>query len=1489
MVSSPDTAKRRKRTENKPSDKFSAYREARQNKSRLQDYQVKDEGDVYDVIEEGDYQMLARDRQKEEFIEDDDHAGYADGDEDWDEQHRFSDEYSDGEPRPTADRKRKRSKKDQQPVTKPKNQLDHFFKKTAERNAIAEKKPSSKKPVEVNEEFLENLLGELDEEPVAHNENSHQHNHQPSIPIPTKRGLHPNTLQSRNPLRQAEVPQVKEESPEPVDDFNFDEVDMESPLPSTNEDVVSETAEDEPKVKQEIPTTDHVEDDAMDEDESSFLKIKPVQTKARDVNGNLVNVTSKREIIRASLKTPAAPPIPAPAVPAPAAPTNNNLQSWEKVNMSETQVAEDTSANAAPDKLNVLEEDGSLRMWWFDAYERREKGQVYLFGKALNKATNTYVSCCVTVRNVQRNIFVLPRPYKLDKSGKPTDEKVDIAEVHDELDKVRTRARITKWACKPVERKYAFEEPNVPQEGEYLKIKYGFEQPALPTNLSGDTFSHVFGSTTNPLELLLIKRDIMGPCWLEVKNPNIASANETWCKVQAVIEDPKLCNPLKDANGNAPKDIPPLVVMSLSLRTVMNHQKHVNEIVAASAMVCKKVMVDEPTPVEKQEKVKFNVVRQLNGVPYPAGLSDLINKERKKGNTIHVEKTELALLNLLIAKLHVHDPDVIVGHNFAGFDLDILLHRMKALNTHHWHKLGRLKRSNWPKLQAGAGGSGESTFQERMIMSGRLICDTYLAAKDLIRSKSYRMTELAQSQLKIAREDIEFDKFASYYTSANSLVHLIKHCEFDSFLALALMFKLQVLPLTKQLTNLAGNLWSRTMTGARAERNEYLLLHEFHKNKYICPDKSFGPKPSAVIDAVEHDDDDGEQIVPKKASGRRKPAYLGGLVLEPKKGFYDKYVLLLDFNSLYPSIIQEYNICFTTVQRDASMSDSASGDIEAQIPEVPDKALAQGVLPRLIKALVDRRRQVKKLMKDPKLSEAESMQLDIRQQGLKLTANSMYGCLGFAHSRFYAKPLAMLITSKGREILQNTVDLASAQDLNVIYGDTDSIMVYTNESDISKVKEIGYELKKKVNERYNLLEIDLDGFFKHMLLLKKKKYAALLVEERDGKLIESVETKGLDLVRRDWCDLSHDVSSDVLDSILSSKDRDQVIDDIHNKLRAVGELIRNNGYSLDKFVINKQLTKAPQDYADAKSQPHVQVALRLKKTGVNVKAGDTIPYVICEAEGVANGSSAGFAERAFHPDDIKRGDKGLKIDFDWYLNQQIHPPVARLCAPMEGTDVARIAECLGLDTSKFHISVAAEQAEQEELYTLDSQINDEERFKDVEKLNVRCRGCQQRFDIAGVARIEGDRMVSGLECPNGLCKEVMMLHCLRTQLEVAIRAYIKRYYDGWLVCDDTSCGNRTRMMSVFGRRCLNQGCRGYMTAEYSDKMLYTQLLYLSSIFDTDKAKTSAENTPRALDVAELSNRYITQFAELKNTVNQYLERSGRRYVDLTQLFSFCTI
>lgn len=91
-----------------------------------------------------------------------------------------------------------------------------------------------------------------------------------------------------------------------------------------------------------------------------------------------------------------------------------------------------------------------------------------------------------------------------------------------------------------------------------------------------------------------------------------------------------------------------------------------------------------------------------------------------------------------------------------------------------------------------------------------------------------------------------------------------------------------------------------------------------------------------------------------------------------------------------------------------------------QEPELPISGLPLGILPIEIRKLVESRRKVKNLMKTPDLSPELQMQYNIRQTALKLTANSMYGCLGFAYSRFYAKPLAALVTSRGREILMNT-------------------------------------------------------------------------------------------------------------------------------------------------------------------------------------------------------------------------------------------------------------------------------------------------------------------------------------------------------------------------------------------------------------------------------------------------------------------------------------
>ncbi|KAJ8662546.1 hypothetical protein O0I10_001507 [Lichtheimia ornata] len=1437
--------------------------------------------DVYVEVEEHDYHALNDDA---DFVEDDDNAGYIDDGMGNDEE-EFSDEYDQADQK-SSKRKRKNGKaadgKDKQ--AKKSRDIASMFSKSASRKPAPSAPAVKKEETKDDASFMDDLFANL-ESPA------------PAKPAPSQR---PKPSSSRFGNGTSYISRVQ---PTPSRRTTTSQVRLDMPPPSTNnnnndDDVdVIETTNSLAVGEDNDKTTNNKPFSQPDTNDEFFDAYDSFSTGMMDViddmeKGSPSRVTVKQEEKEPSLSADTSMEV-VEEVKRPNMKYKEerpDLETWEKAHaaMGPMGVTEATTQDLSR-SMDVLEEDGSLHFWWYDAYERREKGAVYFFGKVLNKSTNRYISCSVAVRNIERSIFVLPRQHKLDDQGNPTTQEVAMTDVHEEISSVCARHNITKFLAKPVTRKYAFELPDVPRESEYLKLHYSYELPQLPEESSGTTYSRLFGVNTGPLEHLLVKRDIMGPSWLKIDQAQISNTNETWCKIEIGVNDPKLVNPLKDQDGNAPTHMPPLVVLALSLRTVMNHQKNENEIVAASGLVCNQVQIDEPTPLEAQSKSRFTIVRQLANTPYPAGFNEAAAREKKLGFPIQVERTENALLNCLIAKIHITDPDVVVGHNFAGFDLDVMLHRMKKLNTQHWHKLGRIRRKNWPKLQSGAGGTGESTYQERMIMSGRLVCDTYLASKDLIRSKSYRLTDLAQSQLKIAREDIEFDKINKYYEESQSLIHLVKHCAFDAFLSTSLMFKLQILPLTKQLTNLAGNMWSRSMTGARAERNEFLLLHEFHRHKYICPDKTFPKNNKAVvIEQGDMDQDEvNEQLQTKKSKGRRKPAYTGGLVLEPKKGFYDKYVLLLDFNSLYPSIIQEYNVCFTTVQRH-NLPENADNEGEDNVPDVPDTNVAQGLLPRLLKTLVERRRQVKKLMKDPKLSNTEKMQYDIRQMALKLTANSMYGCLGFTHSRFYAKPLAMLITYKGREILQNTVDLAGNLDLNVIYGDTDSIMVYTNESEVQKVKEIGNMFKRRVNEMYNLLEIDIDGLFKHMLLLKKKKYAALLVEENpDGTLKETVETKGLDLVRRDWCDLSHDVSSRVLSFILSDKDREEVVNEIHEYLRQVGEEIRKGEVSLEKFIINKQLTKNPHEYADAKNQPHVQVALRMRAAGISVRAGDTIPYVICQVDHIPNGSKTGFAEKAFHPDDVVHGEKSL--DIEWYLHQQVHPPIARLCSPIDGTDIARLAECLGLDGSKYNVGRIYDDDQDEEFTTLESQISDAERFKDAERLRIRCNLCSHEQVFEGMTRKANDNeIVSGLQCEG--CHGTISEAVVRSALIRCMRSYIRKYYEGWLVCDDATCGSRTRMMSVFGRRCLREGCHGSVKREYTDKQLYTQLLYFSNMFDAERAKENALSSGSAtVQINSLINLHHNTFHRLKAVADGYLDRSGYRHVDIAKLMTLANL
>ena len=198
-----------------------------------------------------------------------------------------------------------------------------------------------------------------------------------------------------------------------------------------------------------------------------------------------------------------------------------------------------SSSSTHASTISALEDDGSFRFFWLDYLE--QDGVLYFVGKTLDKKTNSYVSCCVTVANLQRNLFVLPRPYQLDEDGFETDIVPDMPAVWKDFDQVRKKAGIAGWKAKFVKRRYAFGESDVPrEETQWLKVVYGFKgvfshfvgflcssticvlsEPQIPANVSSPTFSRIFGTNTNAFELLVMKRKIMGPCWLQIKKPNV--------------------------------------------------------------------------------------------------------------------------------------------------------------------------------------------------------------------------------------------------------------------------------------------------------------------------------------------------------------------------------------------------------------------------------------------------------------------------------------------------------------------------------------------------------------------------------------------------------------------------------------------------------------------------------------------------------------------------------------------------------------------------------------------------------------------------------------------------------------------------------------------------------------------------------------------------------------------------------------------------------
>lgn len=642
-------------------------------------------------------------------------------------------------------------------------------------------------------------------------------------------------------------------------------------------------------------------ENAEDEEEDDMMEV----AHAGAITAASVNLSASR--IKKIIKPD---PYPSPANSSPPKPSENSVDSssWNDINQKLNVVSGSPATPRTVGKIDykdAIEEDGSLNMFWTDYME--VNGSLCLFGKVLNKKTKSYVSCFVKVDNILRKLYFLPREHRL-QDGEETSEKVEMMDVYGEVDTTMTKMKVDMYKIKACTRKYAFELPGIPREGQYLKLLYPYTRPQIDSAITGETFSHVFGTTTNLFEQFVLWKNIMGPCWLKIQDADFGAVkNASHCKLEVLVEHPNMVSPLSEGDN---LDAPPLSLMTIAMRTTFNAKENKQELLALSARIYENVSLSDTTPAEKLPCRTFTLIRP-NGAAFPLGFETLA-KERKRG-LVKVVKQETEILNFFLAQMDLVDPDVILGHQLEGVDYSILLNRLQEKKTHQWSRLGRYRRSQWPTSMGKMGGN---VFAERQIISGRLLCDLANDAgkSTMYKCQSWSLTEMCSLYLggDNRRRDVDNDvALKTWATTPKGLMDYITHMEADTYFITALALRVQILPLTKVLTNLAGNSWARTLTGTRAERNEYILLHEFHRNKYICPDKqTFKGRQRA--EAENEDAANGDT--------KKKDKYKGGLVFEPEKGLYDKFVLVMDFNSLYPSIIQEFNICFTTVERSSSVS-----------------------------------------------------------------------------------------------------------------------------------------------------------------------------------------------------------------------------------------------------------------------------------------------------------------------------------------------------------------------------------------------------------------------------------------------------------------------------------------------------------------------------------------------------------------------------------------
>ena len=471
------------------------------------------------------------------------------------------------------------------------------------------------------------------------------------------------------------------------------------------------------------------------------------------------------------------------------------------------------------------------------------------------------------------------------------------------------------------------------------------------------------------------------------------------------------------------------------------------------------------------------------------------------------------------------DPDVIIGYNIANFDFPYLLKRGEHLKCNQfpfWSRLrGRESRAKEDRFSSKQMGNRETHSTN---INGRLQLDLLQLVQRDYQLRSYTLNSVCAHFLGEQKEDVHHTMITSLFNGTpESRRRLAVYCLKDAYLPQRLMDKLMCLVNYTEMARVTGVPFNFLLAKGQQIKFISQLFRKARQQDLVIPNTT-------------------------TSGGSSEEAYEGATVIEPTRGYYDVPIATLDFASLYPSIIQAHNLCYTTlltkakVERFNLVKDedyivTPNGDLFCTAK------VRKGLLTQILEELLGARKRAKKDLAVETDSFRKAV-LNGRQLALKISANSVYGLTGATVGKLPCLEIASSTTSYGRQMIEKTKGEVEARytiangyshDAQVIYGDTDSVMVKFGIKDLSKAMEMGQEAAAFVSSKFiQPIKLEFEKAYFPYLLINKKRYAGLYWTNTTKW--DKMDSKGIETVRRDNCRMVQTVIETVLRKILIDQD-----------------------------------------------------------------------------------------------------------------------------------------------------------------------------------------------------------------------------------------------------------------------------------------------------------------------------------------------------------------